>query len=67
MKLVRCIKERMHYPDVTEVGKEYWVDEEGIFEDLDGDKYAPIYADKEKLHLIGNKLLSRFEIVGEEK
>ena len=43
MKLVKCVNERTTYPGRITVGSRYYMDENSIWKDSDGDEYATFY------------------------
>lgn len=43
MKLVKCINERTTYPGQLSIGARYWMDEDSVWKDEDGDEYAVFY------------------------
>lgn len=64
MKLVRCIEEKTKFPGQISMGTRYWMDEDSIWKDSDGDEYATVYiyhipSEKYKL---GQFKTSHFEI-----
>ena len=60
---VVCVKARDEFPDQTEVGKTYYMDETTKWRGVDGEEYARIYKDINKVEEIGNLLVSRFKEV----
>ena len=60
MKIVKCVSERTRIKGQLEVGSYYWMDETTKYKDGDGDEYATIYFDENKIHKIGNLLCSHF-------
>lgn len=61
MMRVECIQEREFVSgEKTIVGGIYYVDKDSIILDVDGDAYGDVYADEEKRHYLGRKLLKRF-------
>ena len=69
MKLVKCVNERTTYPGQITVGSRYYMDEDSIWKDSDGDEYATFYTyhiPSEKYKL-GQFKTSHFEIEIEEE
>lgn len=63
MKLVRCIEERKDFPGQISIGTRYWMNENSVWKDSDGDEYAQVYLDEDKQHWVGNMLTSHFEAI----
>lgn len=69
MKLVKCVNERTTYPGQIKVDSRYYMDEDSIWKDSDGDEYATFYTyhiPSEKYKL-GQFKTSHFELVSEEE
>ncbi len=64
MKLVKCINERTIYPGQLSVGTRYWMDEDSVWRDSDGDEYAIFYTFHipDPKYKIGQFKTSHFEI-----
>lgn len=43
MKQVKCINERTTFPGQLKIGATYWIDEDSVWKDVDGDEYATYY------------------------
>ena len=66
MKLVKCVNEREGFPQQITVGRLYWMDENTIWKDTDGDEYARFYSNPipRMEYMIGNLKTSHFAIEG---
>lgn len=60
MEEVRCISERKTNPEQIKVGLIYFIDEDSIYTDNEGDTYADVYSDRSKEHLVGKLLKKHF-------
>ncbi|MBO5435930.1 hypothetical protein J6A31_09060 [bacterium] len=60
MKLMTCKTIRKTLPAQITEGQDYWVDEESMYTDPDGDTYADVYTDYDKKHKVGHMLISHF-------
>lgn len=64
MKLVRCIEERKDFPGQISIGTRYWMNENSVWKDSDGDEYATFYTFHlpEEKYKIGQFKTSHFEV-----
>ena len=63
MHNVLCINKRKSVPDQIAEGDMYWLKLETIYTDPDGDYYGEIYYDPKGEQLVGNMLLSHFDMI----
>lgn len=65
MKIVKCINERLTHPGQIMIGNQYWMDENSIWKDSDGNEYAAFYSSHIPIEMykIGYLKTSHFEIL----
>lgn len=64
MKQVKCINERTKFHGQITVGSRYWMDEDSVWKDYNGDEYAMFYTyhRPEEKYKLGQFKVSHFVI-----